>query len=148
MTRRALRSVLFFGALVVGAGAVAVSGLVSGCLEVNPITVPPKEASASLDGGCYRCIQQPQNCAAQVETCKADEAGCGLIIECVELSACFERATIDDKVNCGLPCVLEAGVTQISDPRVERLLLVLRCGQSKCGVACNLGDGGFDFDAL
>jgi hypothetical protein len=136
-------------ALLAASLACTAALVASACLDVTPIVVPPKEAG-SVDGGCTLCLERPaseQGCREVLDRCRAD-LGCQPVLACVEALGCFDLPAIDDKLNCGLPCIQDAGITSVDDPRVAGVLNVVKCGQTTCGVACNLGDGGFAFDAL
>jgi hypothetical protein len=131
------RLVLAFTVLaLVAMGVVAAS-----CLDTTPITVPPRDAGLLADASCSTCLYTPQACQPTIDDCRADP-GCRPILECVEAARCFDAPTIDDKVSCGVPCLVDAGITNVDDPRVDRLLGVIRCGQKACALPCNLGDGG------
>ena len=121
----------------------------SACLDTSPITVI-KDASVILDGSCTTCLEVPteqHGCLDVLSSCRSDPS-CAPILACIEALSCFDQPNIDLKLNCGVPCLQEAGITVVDDPRVTALLEVVKCGQRQCAVACNLGDAGIAFDAL
>ncbi len=122
----------------------------SACLDVTPVVLPPKDAAFAGDGSCTACLELPaaqHGCDDQLSACRQDP-GCAPVLTCIQTLDCFDRPSIDEKLTCGAPCIQEAGITAVDDPRVVALLNVVKCGQRQCGVACNLGDGGLGFDAL
>jgi hypothetical protein len=138
----ARRTALASGVLATAAGI----ALAAACIEVVPLTVV-RDSGLLADAGCSTCLHEPDKCTTEISTCQLDPA-CDTILRCVEELACFDRPVVDDKVTCGLPCAVEAGVTSVTDPRIERLLDVLRCGQTKCPGPCNLGDGASRYGQL
>ncbi len=139
-------ALLALAALVVAAGSLVASA----CIDTTPITLPPKDAAFLGDASCTSCLELPHEqhgCLDILGNCRSDPA-CGEVLACIEALRCFDRSAIDDKLNCGVPCITEAGITIVQDPRVTALLEVVKCGQRECALACNLGDGGLGFDAL
>jgi hypothetical protein len=122
--------------------AVLVTGLrlVSACLTIEPVIV---EKDASVRGtGCLICLEQPTTCAGLIEQCQADPR-CKPAFACIEREACFDLLTLDDKINCGLPCAADAGIQSASDPVISTYLVgLVACGQQKCAAPCNLSEGG------
>jgi hypothetical protein len=117
------------------------------CVDVTPIFVAPRDAGFLADASCSTCLEDPSGCSDRIESCRVDPR-CGPVLACVEKERCFDRPTLDDKLTCGLPCAEDGGITSTDDPTVTYLLNVLQCGQTRCPVACNLGDGGSTADAL
>jgi hypothetical protein len=134
-------------ALVVltAASALAFTLLPSACLDVTPLFVAPKDASTGVpEASCSGCVTRPSEeggCGADIDKCRQDPA-CGPVYACTERFACLDKPGIDDKLQCALPCLIDAGITTIEDPVVQLLLGVVRCGQERCAIPCNLGDSG------
>jgi hypothetical protein len=123
--------------------------LLFACLDVTPITVAPRDAGFLPEASCTVCLERPPDngCGEILGSCRSDPR-CAPVLTCLEAKHCFDRPTLDDKLTCGLPCVIEAGITRTDDPTVQRLLDLVQCGQMRCAVACNLTDAGLGFDAL
>jgi hypothetical protein len=139
------RLIAFLCALVPAAVIVAF-----GCLEVTPIVLPPRDAGFLPDASCSSCLQVPTDqlgCDDELEKCRVDPR-CAPVLMCVNTLQCFDRPTLEDKLSCGLPCAIEAGITSTSDPTIGYLLGVLKCGQIRCQGPCNLGDASVQIDAL
>jgi hypothetical protein len=132
--RRALLLTSILATLVAGLR------LLSACLTVEPIIVE-KDANARSTG-CLLCIKQPESCAGIIEQCQGDPR-CKPAFACIEREACFDLLTLDDKINCGLPCAADAGIQSASDPVIATYLVgLVACAQQKCAVPCNLSDAG------
>jgi hypothetical protein len=128
--------------VLISALVVLVIGLrsLSACLEVEPIVVEKDSTRGS--GGCLACLELPESCSGIIEECQADPR-CKPAFQCIEREACFELLTLDDKINCGLPCAADAGIQAASDPVVSVYLVgLVACAQQKCAAPCNLSDGG------
>ena len=136
-------------ALALAFALVSIGALLS-CLDVTPIVVPPRDAGLLAEASCTTCLELPNDqhgCKDTLDRCRADPR-CAPVLACVELASCFDRPILDDKLNCGLPCAQEAGITTTNDPTIAYLLDVLQCGKQECGLACNLSDGGVEVDGL
>jgi hypothetical protein len=147
MSRRRL---LLAIALVLALLAVVTAATTVGCYDVTPIYVAPKEAGLIADAGCSKCLNKPvpdNGCADNVAECHADER-CAGVLACLEALECLDRPGLDDKLNCGLPCANEAGITTTTDPVITTLLDLVKCAQLHCSIECDLGDGGLGVDAL
>lgn len=132
--RRALLLVLTLLVLVAGIRSM------SACLEVEPIVVE-KDASGR-SAGCLLCLEKPESCAGLIEECQGDPR-CKPAFACIEREACFDLLTLDDKINCGLPCAADAGIQSAADPVISTYLVgLVACAQQKCAVPCNLSDAG------
>jgi hypothetical protein len=137
--RRALFLTLILASLVAGLR------LVSACLTVERIIVE-KDANARSTG-CHICLDQAENCAGIIEQCEGDPR-CKPAFACIRREACFDLLTLDDKINCGLPCAADAGITSASDPVVATYLVgLVACAQQKCAAPCNLSDAGVGLGA-
>jgi hypothetical protein len=135
MMRRAF--VFIASCVAVGAGL----RLAAGCLEFSPIVV---ERETVVDSGraCLTCVKGDAGCAQNVETCLA-KPRCAPIFACIETNDCFERLTIGDKIQCGLPCAVDAGITNVDDPIVQvDLVAMITCAQTSCAAVCGEADGG------
>lgn len=138
---------VYAGALV---AAAVLARVVPACLDVTPVYVPEREASAANGEPCLACLDEPNadgGCRDQIDVCLGN-AKCAEVYRCVAANACFDLPTLDDKIFCTVPCLEDAGITTTGDPTVGVLVDVVKCGQSGCGVACNLGDAGIDLDAF
>ncbi|MFO0679470.1 MAG: TonB-dependent receptor plug domain-containing protein [Polyangiaceae bacterium] len=147
-------------AVVLGVGLAA-----TGCLDLTPIEIVPKEAGPKpkrdvgpdeVDGGdpsCLACVQRPNaelGCADEIATCVADPK-CNLTYQCVIEEQCFEEFSQEDKIRCGFPCVERAGVVSLTDKTIGLILTVVKCAENGCQVPCHIGDGGvapIDFDGF
>jgi hypothetical protein len=58
---------------------------------------------------------------------------------------CFEVPSVEGKIQCGVPCAVEAGVASLYDPSLMLALNVVQCGATKCSSPCQV-DGSIDFD--
>jgi len=132
--RRALLLLMTFAILV------ASFRLLSACLSVEPVIV---EKDANARGtGCLLCLEKPETCSGLIEECQGDPR-CKPAFACIEREACFELLTLDDKINCGLPCAADAGIQSAADPVIATYLVgLVACAQQKCAAPCNLSDGG------
>ena len=121
-----------------------------GCLDVTPIYVPTRDAGLLPDASCSTCLQRPEEllgCDGELGKCR-DDPRCAPVLMCVDTLQCFDRPTLDDKLTCGLPCAIEAGITNTADPTIAYLLDVIKCGQARCPGPCNLGDASVPVDGL
>lgn len=133
--RRALLLFVTLAVLLVG------FRLLSACLTVTPIIVE-RDAFGGPDAGCLECLQLPDRCGGLIEQCKSDPR-CTPVYSCIERDRCLDLHTLDDKIKCGLPCAQDAGIQSVTDPVVSTYLVgLVGCGQQKCAVPCNLGEGG------
>ena len=113
---------------------------VSGCLDVTPIVV--EHDAKGTDGSCLLCLQEPQNCRGLIEQCEGDPR-CGPVYACMVQEACLDMLTLNDKIQCGLPCAQDAGIVSTTDPVISTYLVgLVACGQERCAAPCNLPDGG------
>jgi hypothetical protein len=120
------------------------------CLDVTPLVVEKEASIAATDFPCLRCLQSPDadgGCANEIADCTNDPR-CEPIYECIVALACVDLPTIDDKLQCGLPCAQEAGVSTTEDPIVAKLLAWVRCGETGCADPCNLRDAGIAPDGV
>jgi hypothetical protein len=73
-------------------------------------------------------------------------AVCRPIFACIVALNCLDEPTVDDKIKCGLPCAVEAGITKIDDPIVVNYLVpIIACAQVTCAEACNVDDASIGF---
>ena len=122
--------------------AVLVAGfrMLSACLSVERVIVEKDGSGRSV--GCLLCLEKPEACSGLIEECKADPR-CKPAFACIEREACFDLLTLDDKINCGLPCAADAGIQSATDPVIATYLVgLVACGQQKCATECNLSEGG------
>lgn len=114
--------------------------LLSACLSVEPVIV---EKDANVRGtGCLLCLEKPEACSGLIEQCQGDPR-CKPAFACIEREACFDLLTLDDKINCGLPCAADAGIQSATDPVISTYLVgLVACAQQKCAAPCNLSEGG------
>ena len=122
--------------------AVLVAGfrMLSACLSVEQVIVEKDGSGRSV--GCLLCLEKPEACSGLIEQCKADPR-CKPAFACIEREACFDLLTLDDKINCGLPCAADAGIQSAADPVITTYLVgLVACGQQKCATECNLSEGG------
>ena len=122
--------------------AVLVAGfrMLSACLSVEQVIVEKDGSGRSV--GCLLCLEKPEACSGLIEQCKADPR-CKPAFACIEREACFDLLTLDDKINCGLPCAADAGIQSATDPVITTYLVgLVACGQQKCATECNLSEGG------
>jgi hypothetical protein len=114
--------------------------LLSACLVIEPVVV--EKDSSARGTGCLLCLEQPESCAGLIEQCQGDPR-CKPAFACIEREACFDLLTLDDKINCGLPCAADAGIQSAADPVIATYLVgLVACAQQKCAVPCNLSDAG------
>jgi hypothetical protein len=124
--------------------AVLVSGfrLLSACLTIEPIIVEKDARGRVGDASCLLCVEQPEACSGLIEECQGDPR-CKPAFACIEREGCFDLPTLDDKINCGLPCAADAGIQSATDPVIATYLVgLVACAQQKCAVPCNLSEGG------
>lgn len=132
--RRALLLFMMLAVLVAG------FRLLSACLSVEQVIVEKDGSGRSV--GCLLCLEKPEACSGLIEQCKADPR-CKPAFACIEREACFDLLTLDDKINCGLPCAADAGIQSATDPVITTYLVgLVACGQQKCATECNLSEGG------
>ena len=113
--------------------------LLSACLDVTPIIVA-RDGSPKGSGACLACLEEPQKCAGLIEQCQGDPR-CKPAFACIVRESCFDSLTLDDKINCALPCAQDAGILSASDPVIANYLVgLVACGQEKCASPCNFSD--------
>lgn len=150
--RRTIRrfGLRFFAVTLATSSALLV---VAACVDVTPIHVekrapeaaPPPPVDAGEDAPdanrappCLGCLED--RCSALTDTCKEDPR-CAPAYTCIVHRSCFDLPTLQDKIECGLPCAVEAGISAIEDPVVQvHLAGMIACAQEKCVVECNFGD--------
>jgi hypothetical protein len=116
--------------------------LLSACLEITPIIVERDANVAPLDASCVKCLEQPQTCEGIIDQCRQDPR-CKPVYVCISALACLDLRTLDDKINCSLPCAQDAGILSTSDPVISTYLVgLVGCAQEKCAEPCNLSDAG------
>jgi hypothetical protein len=118
------------------------------CLDVTPIVLEKEASATPTDFPCLRCLQRPDDgggCSDEIAICQNDPR-CNAAYACIVAKACLDLPTIDDKIQCGLPCAQEAGVTSLTDPVVGEVQAVVLCGEQGCADPCHVGDAGFAFD--
>lgn len=134
--RRALFLLLTLTALLGG------FRVLSACLEIVPIVVERDARVAATDASCVKCLEQPESCEGLIDQCRRDTR-CAPVYACISAQACLDLRTLDDKINCSLPCAQDAGVLSASDPIVSTYLVgLVGCAQQKCAEPCNLSDAG------
>jgi hypothetical protein len=159
-----LRRKLLFSSLaaIVGGAAAACLDLTPYIYEAAPPGPPPSEdagvdagvADVAIDGDafvdvdnrppCVRCINLPDDaappgCADEIAACLANPA-CNSVYYCAVANGCFQEPSFRDIVNCGLPCVADAGIVQSNDPAVTLIYYVAVCAQANCNGPCAIGD--------
>ncbi len=133
--RRAFTLVFTFLALLGG------YGILSACLDITPIVVD-RDAHAAADTMCLACLERPENCVGIIDQCQQDPR-CMPVYACILREACLDLHTLDDKINCSLPCAQDAGILSSSDPVVSTYLVgLVGCGQEKCAQECNFSEAG------
>lgn len=106
---------------------------------MTPIIVE-EDSAIPPDATCVLCLESPGNCAELIDGCKADPR-CVPVYVCMSREQCLDLPTLDDKIQCGLPCAVDAGITSLDDPLVDGYLVALvGCGRDKCAEPCNLAD--------
>jgi hypothetical protein len=115
--------------------------LLSACLEITPVIVERDgRGGGATDGSCLTCLQEPASCEGIIDQCHQDPR-CEPVYECIVRFACLDTPTLDDKINCSLPCAQDAGILSVTDPVITTYLVgLVGCAQDKCAVACNLSD--------
>lgn len=128
-----------FTALVSIAALALAFRVLSACLAIVPVIVE-KDVAVPADGSCLTCLERPETCSGLIEACNAD-VRCKPAYACIVREACFDLPTLDDKINCGLPCAQDAGIQSAADPVISTYLVgFVACAQEKCAVDCNLSD--------
>ena len=114
--------------------------VLSACLDVTPIIVDRDARSIEADASCVKCLEQPESCEGIIDQCKQDPR-CDPVYICISALACLDLRTLDDKINCSLPCAQDAGILSASDPVIANYLVgLVGCAQQKCADPCNLSD--------
>jgi hypothetical protein len=114
--------------------------VLSACLDVTPIIVERDASAAVADASCLKCLEQPDTCEGIIDQCKEDPR-CQPVYVCITSLACLDLRTLDDKINCSLPCAQDAGILSASDPVISTYLVgLVGCAQQKCADPCNLSD--------
>ena len=132
--RRALILILTITALLGG------FRLLSACLEITPIIVEKDAAGLLSDASCVKCLEQPETCQGIIDQCGRDPR-CAPVYACISSLDCLDLRTLDDKINCSLPCAQDAGILSLSDPVITTYLVgLVGCAQQKCAADCNLSD--------
>jgi hypothetical protein len=150
-------------AAIAGGAAAACLDLTPYLYEAAPDSGPPPSYDAGVDAGladveidgdafvdvdnrppCVRCLNTPDDaaapgCADEIEAC-LENAACASVYTCAVANGCFQQPSFRDIVNCGLPCVAEAGIYQSSDPAVTLIYNVAVCAQGNCNGPCAIGD--------
>ena len=114
----------------------------SACLDVTPIIVDrdARGSSGGVDASCLKCLEQPESCEGIIDQCKQDPR-CDPVYGCIVGLACLDLPTLDDKINCSLPCAQDAGILSVNDPVISTYLVgLVGCAQQKCADPCNLSD--------
>jgi hypothetical protein len=142
--------ILLFFAVALTPVALVTLATTAGCYDLTPIYVAPKEAGLIADAGCTKCLEkapEDNGCDDILSECNADPR-CAGVVACLEAFSCFDRQGLDDKLNCGLPCTNDAGITTTGDPVITTLLDLVRCAQVHCPIECQLGDAALSIDGL
>jgi len=114
--------------------------VLSACLDVTPIIVDRDGRATEADASCVKCLEQPDTCEGIIDQCKEDPR-CQPVYVCISTLACLDLRTLDDKINCSLPCAQDAGILSASDPVISTYLVgLVGCAQQKCADPCNLSD--------
>jgi hypothetical protein len=138
--------------VVAGAWVAACTDLTPVVLAIAPDSGPPDagprpdagEVVDSGPGACELCLRAPDpgGCADEVATCEADPK-CAGTFRCVVDNGCLAFASQKDKITCGTPCAVAAGITSQTDPAVGLVFTVLNCQSSACTAPCEASpDGG------
>ena len=148
--KRELRFLVTSSAAV--AAAFALVRMTGGCLDITPLYVPPREASSIEEGlPCRTCLEKASSdngCGDDIAKCVANPR-CDTVYECMALGACLDHPSFNDKINCTLPCLTDAGIVSATgDPTVDILVEVVQCGQERCAHECHLDDAGLNLDAF
>ena len=114
--------------------------VLSACLDVTPIIVDRDGRATEADASCVKCLEQPDTCEGIIDQCKEDPR-CEPVYVCISALACLDLRTLDDKINCSLPCAQDAGILSANDPVISTYLVgLVGCAQQKCADPCNLSD--------
>ena len=128
------------------AGSIAL-GTLSACLDLSPVaatgSAPARDSGLSdgrIQGPCEACgfanSGNPEPaCVRDNSDCTSDSV-CNAIIVCMRETGCFEVLAGEEANRCGLPCVLNAGVSTTTDPSFELALRVVACAANRCADVC------------
>jgi hypothetical protein len=113
------------------------------CVDTSPL--PFHKDAAATDGSvgdaavieqCKRCVVDVgAPCREQYDACVGIPK-CEPSLECLFDSGCFEFASIQDRVQCGLPCLTAQGVLAGNDPTTQALAQMNVCIATSCKDAC------------
>ncbi|HMJ10988.1 MAG TPA: hypothetical protein VK524_06250 [Polyangiaceae bacterium] len=127
--------------------ALGMLGCVASCLDASPVDYTAAADAGSRDGAgeaskaesCRACMLAPEQpgpgCAAAIAPCVDDEK-CWAIVECTLTTGCLEYGSLNPRVECGIPCVEQVGITSFNDPSVLRSIAIQECTLAACRSAC------------
>jgi hypothetical protein len=85
---------------------------------------------------CRACLGAANDpgpgCAAELMSC--DPPRCSAIFECAYAAGCYFMPTINESVQCQLPCV--GPIIGTDDPAIVPLVQLVMCAYGKCAEAC------------
>lgn len=115
------------------------------CVDTSPLAYVPEKDGGSRDGavGDGALIQSCRQClAADAAPCRAQYDACAQIpkctpaLDCLLDKGCFESPNIQDRIDCGLPCLQAEGVLAGDDPATQALGQINVCIVVSCSDAC------------
>jgi hypothetical protein len=117
----------------------------AGCLDSSPVAFSAEAGAtdAGREGSagerCRTCMLAPEQpgpgCAAAVAPCFGDEK-CWALVECTLAKGCLEYGSLNQRIECGLPCVEQLGIKSFNDPSVIRSIEIQQCSLETCRSAC------------
>lgn len=137
--------------------ALVVLVALSGCMQLEPITIVPDAApeagdagdaasDAPLDDACVQCVEgrvdAGPSCATSWNACE-ENAKCAATYACARDNGCLEGKDFKAIVDCGIPCARKAGITDQTSPEAALVVNLVACiqnGDTGCARACHAGD--------
>ncbi|HEX3598227.1 MAG TPA: hypothetical protein VHU80_24130 [Polyangiaceae bacterium] len=112
------------------------------CVDTTPLYVDAKLEDASLptadssaSSACRECLEGDAGaCHTEFALCKS-LPGCPPLIDCVLDLGCFALPLLEDRIDCGQPCLTQFNLTS-ADPALPGILGINTCSYDACRSAC------------
>jgi hypothetical protein len=128
-------------------GVLFAPALFAACVDTAPGEFVETPSDAGLAEGsvpdgllasCRQCITADGGpCRAVLDACDALEK-CRALTECLLDIGCFSQATLEIRIECGMPCLEKLGISAGTDPAITGVLQVNACSLDGCRSACLL----------
>jgi hypothetical protein len=133
-------------------GASFVAGSFTACVDTEPLAFVEKLEDSGSEGGvpqavraaCRQCLTDASGpCRGALDFCDTLPK-CRPLAECLMDDGCLSLPTLEERIMCGNPCLVELDIGAGTDPAVTGVLEVNACSLGACRSECFYESGAAD----